>query len=64
MGVATTSIAQASAIGGQGGPSDLLLDQRFSTRASPLDGETRFFFFVLENHLKNGLESPLIFSLF
>ena len=29
-------------------------------------GETRFFVFVvlLENHLKNGLKSPLIFVLF
>ena len=39
------------------------MDPHFS-RASLLDGETRFLL-LLENHFKkNGLESPLIFVLF
>ena len=38
------------------------VDPRFP-RASPLDGRDSLFV-LLENHLKNGLESPLIFVLF
>ena len=36
---------------------------RVFQRASPLDGRDSLFV-LLENHLKNGLESPLIFVLF
>ena len=39
----------------------VFVDPLFS-RASPLDGETHCL--LSENHLKNGLESPLIFLLF
>ena len=39
------------------------VDPHFIHGASPFDGRDSLFG-VLENHLKNGLESPLIFVLF